>query len=71
MVDERHRRARTPRGAHLNDPDAERSIAAMEIMFKSGNPTLTRMALEIRASVHNPTVRRIAVESTTCVESPC
>lgn len=62
MVDERIA-AQNPFEELLNDPDSERSIAAMEIMLESGNPTLTRMALEFGLLSTNPTVRRIAVEA--------
>lgn len=62
MVDERVN-ALNPYAALLNDPDPQRSLAAMEIMLESGDPTLTRMALEFGLLSPNPTVQRTAVEA--------
>ncbi len=47
----------------LNDPDPDRSLAAMQIMMESGDPDLTRMALEFGLLSPNPSVKRIAFEA--------
>ncbi|MBI6630811.1 hypothetical protein [Pontibaca salina] len=62
LVDQRVS-ALNPYGELLNDPDPERSLAAMQIMLESGNAELTRMALEFGLLSPNPVVRRAAVEA--------
>lgn len=62
MVNERVD-AQNPYQALLNDPDPERSLAAMRIMLESGDAELARMALEFGLLSPNPTVRRTAVEA--------
>jgi hypothetical protein len=62
LVDQRVN-ALNPYAALLNDPDPQRSLAAMEIMLESGDPTLTRMALEFGLLSPNPTVQRTAVQA--------
>ncbi|MEO0567090.1 MAG: hypothetical protein AAF066_05120 [Pseudomonadota bacterium] len=47
----------------LNDPDPERSLAALQIMMESGDLTLTRMAMEFGVLASNPTVQRAALEA--------
>ncbi|MCZ0814213.1 HEAT repeat domain-containing protein [Roseovarius sp. EGI FJ00037] len=47
----------------LNDPDPARSIAAMELMMASGDPTLERMAREFGVFSSDPVVRRLAIEA--------
>ncbi len=62
MVDERVS-ALNPYAELLNDPDPERSLAALQIMLESGDTALTRMALEFGLLSPNPVVRRSAVEA--------
>ncbi len=62
MIDERVA-ALNPYAELLNDPDPERSLAAMQIMMESGDAKLTRMALEFGLLSPNPVVRRSAVEA--------
>ena len=62
MVDERVATL-NPYQVLLNDPDPQRSLAAMEIMLESGNADLGRMALEYGLLSPSPTVRRTAVEA--------
>lgn len=52
-----------PYQALLNDPDPERSLAAMQIMLDSGDANLQRMALEFGLLSPNTTVKRLAFES--------
>ncbi|QUJ76968.1 hypothetical protein KDD17_02645 [Sulfitobacter albidus] len=47
----------------LNDPDPERSMAAMQIMLESGDDVLKDMALEFGLLSPNPSVRRTAFEA--------
>jgi len=47
----------------LNDPDPARSIAAMELMMASGDPSLERMAREFGVFSSDPVVRRLAIEA--------
>ena len=61
MVDEKVS-AQNPYGALLNDPDPARSLAAMEIMLASGDPTLARLATEFGLLSPNPVVTRAAVK---------
>lgn len=47
----------------LNDPDPQRSMAAMEIMLGSGDATLERMALDYGLYSPNPVVQRMALDA--------
>jgi len=47
----------------LNDPDPDRSLAAMQIMMESGDKDLMRMALEFGLLSPNLSVKRIAFET--------
>ena len=51
-----------PYQALLNDPDPQRSQAAMKIMLESGDRSLQNMALEFGLLSPNPTVKRAAFE---------
>ncbi|MBK0328408.1 hypothetical protein I5535_14050 [Rhodobacteraceae bacterium F11138] len=62
MVDKRVSE-RNPYAELLNDPDPQRSLAAMQIMLEGGDADLRRMALEFGVLSPNPVVRRSAVES--------
>lgn len=62
MVDEKVN-GQSPYAALLNDPDPERSRAAMQIMLESGDPELVRMALEFGLLSTDPTVKRTALEA--------
>ncbi|MFN4153901.1 MAG: hypothetical protein ACK4HF_04555 [Paracoccaceae bacterium] len=48
--------------ALLNDPDPNRSMAAMEVMLDSGDSKLVRMALDYGIYSPNPVVQRMALE---------
>jgi len=48
--------------ALLNDPDPNRSMAAMEVMLESGDTRLVRMALDYGIYSPNPVVQRMALE---------
>lgn len=53
--------AQNPYQALLNDPDPQRSLAAMEVMLESGDPTLIKMATEFGLLSPNPQVQRVAL----------
>jgi len=54
--------AQNPYQILLNDPDPQRSLAAIEIMLGSGDQTLITMATEFGLLSPNPLVQRIALE---------
>lgn len=62
MVEEKVN-APNPYAELLNNPDQERALAAMQIMFDSGDTALVDMALEFGLLSVNPSVRRAAFES--------
>lgn len=53
--------AQNPYQALLNDPDPDRSLAAMEVMIESGDPQLGQLAVEFGMLSANPEVRRTAL----------
>jgi hypothetical protein len=46
----------------LDDPDPDRSLAAMQIMIGLGDPQISRMALQHSLTSTNPAVRRAALK---------
>ena len=62
MVDERVDEL-GPYEALLNDPDPERSLAALQIMMGSGDATLRRLALEFGIQASDTTVRHAALSA--------
>jgi hypothetical protein len=48
--------------ALLDDPDPDRSLAAMQIMIGLGDPQISRMALQHGLTSTNPAVRRAALK---------
>jgi len=53
--------AQNPYQELLNDPDPQRSLAAMEVMLDAGDPVLTKMAVEFGMLSPNPEVQRTAL----------